>query len=82
MDEERWDDGLWVGPRSLRVFLGANRFFVGWWLFILTAIALAFWIDVANLRFPFALPLAIVTGGAITLGAMFAFSRGWIREGD
>ena len=82
--DPRWDaNGFWVGPRNLRDFLKINWFFVAFWQFVVTFIALAFWFDVANVSsWPLALPLAVVSGGLVTLGFMFAFSRGWIAEGD
>jgi hypothetical protein len=80
--DDLWVHGVWVGPRSLRLFLRVNRFFVAWCLFILALIALAFWSDVGGVSSWFAFPLSIVTGAVLTLVIMFAFSRGWVREGD
>ena len=79
-----WDDnGVWVGPRDLRHFLRVNWFFVAFWDFVVTFIALAFWFDVAKISsWLLALSLAVVSGGLLTVGFMFSFSRGWIAEGD
>jgi hypothetical protein len=83
MAEPRWDDaGYWVGPRDLGVFLRSNRFYVGFNLVVITGIALALWVDVADLSMWFAVPLALATGIPATLGLMFAFSRGWIADDD
>ena len=77
-----WVDGVWVGPRSLRFFLRVNWFLVVAWLLILCGIALAIWIDVAEVPSWSIPPLTIATGTGATLAFMFGFSRGWIREGD
>jgi hypothetical protein len=84
VDEVGWDDdGHWVGPRDLRVFLHANWFFAAFWDLVLTGIALAFFFDIAKVStWLLAFPLALAVGGIATLGFMFAFSRGWIAEGD
>ena len=74
-------DGRWVGPRSLRVFVLANRVFVAVWAFVLTSISIAVWAH-SGLSWLFRLPLAIATGAAVTTCLLFAFSRGWIAEGD
>jgi hypothetical protein len=82
--DEMWSrDSVWVGPRSLRVFVRLNRFFVGFWAFVLTGISIGFWADAVGLTsWLLILPLAIATGVAATACFMFAFSRGWIAEGD
>jgi hypothetical protein len=78
-----WCDGVWVGPRSLRVFVRQNRFLVGFWAFVLTGISVAIWADTAGLRsWLLILPLAIPTGAAATAGVAFGFSRGWIGDGN
>jgi hypothetical protein len=79
-----WDDnGHWVGPRQLRLFLRLNWFFAAFWQLVVTSIALAFWFDVVDISsWLLALPLALVSGALVTLGFMFAFSRGWIADGD
>jgi hypothetical protein len=83
VDEVGWDDnGHWVGPRDLRVFLRTNWVFAVFWDLVLTFIALAFLFDVAKVPTWLVAPLALVLGGVATLGFMFAFSRGWIAEGD
>jgi hypothetical protein len=81
--EEMCVDGRWVGPPSLRLFVRANRFFVAFWFFILTFMSVAFWFDPGGISSLWlAVPLAVITGGTVTLAFMFAFSRGWISEGD
>jgi hypothetical protein len=81
--DEMWRDNVWVGPRSLRVFVWLNRFFVGFWSLVLTGISIAFWADVVGLMsWLLIFPLSIATGAAATACFMFAFSRGWIAEGD
>jgi hypothetical protein len=78
-----WCEGVWVGPRSSRVFVRRNRFFVGFWAFVLTGISIAFWADVVGLRsWLLILPLAIPTAAAATACVAFGFSRGWIGDGD
>jgi hypothetical protein len=79
-----WDeDGRWVGPRSLRVFLDENRGFAVFWLLVLSLIASGFWADIGGVSsFAVAIPLGIVTGAAVSLAAMYAFSRGWIVDDD
>ena len=37
-----WREGVWVGPRSSQVFVRQNRFFVGFWAFVLTCFALGY----------------------------------------
>jgi hypothetical membrane protein len=69
------------GPPSLRVFARANPFFVAWWTFILSFISIAMWAGVVR-SLPLLLPLAIATGAAATTCVMFAFSHGWIADGD
>jgi hypothetical protein len=82
--DEMWSsESVWVGPRSLRVFVRKNRFFVGFWAFVLTGISIAFWADAVGLRsWLLILPLSLATSAAATTCFMFAFSRGWIAEGD
>ena len=76
-------DPVWVGPRSLRIFLRQNRLFAGWWLFGLSFISFGFWVDAGGISSPFAaIPLGLLTGVIVWLGFMFAFSRGWLAEGD
>jgi len=76
------DDGYWVGPRDLRVFLRRNRFYVGFNLVVITGIALAVWIDVVKLAAWSAIPLGLATGLLAWVGLMFAFSRGWVADDD
>ena len=76
------DDGYWIGPRDLRVFLSRNRFYVGFWFVCLTGIALAVWIDVVETPAWLTIPLTLVTGALATLGLTFAYSRGWVADGD
>jgi hypothetical protein len=78
------EDGRWAGPADLRLFLRSNRLFALWWLIILTFISLGVIADLLPQAFwgwhtPF---LALGMGSAVTLLAMFAFSRGWIGDGD
>jgi hypothetical protein len=81
--DEMWCDGVWVGPRSLRTFVRLNRFFVGFWAFVLTFISIAFWADAVGLTsWLLILPLAIATAAGGTACFMFGFSRGWIGDGD
>src|SRR4051812_9395314 len=76
-DGDRWKDGVWVGPRSLRFFLVANGFFVAFWFLVITGIALGFWFDVADVSsWVVALPLAMGAAAAVTAGLLFGFSRG------
>jgi hypothetical protein len=79
-----WYEGnTWVGPRSLRVFLRANPGFAAFWLLVTTFMGIGLWMDAVGVRsFLLALPLALVTGTAVTLACMFAFSRGWISDDD
>jgi hypothetical protein len=80
--QEMWVDGVWVGPRSLLFFLGANRFFVAWCLLIVNGIALGIWVEVVDVPSWSVPQLTIVTGTGLTVAFMFCFSRGWVREGD
>jgi hypothetical protein len=74
-------DGVWVGPRSLRVFVRVNRLFVAWWAFGLTFMSMGLWAAMVESLIVL-LPLAIATGAAATACLMFAFSRGWVGDGD
>jgi hypothetical protein len=83
VDRAGWDDnGYWVGPRDLRPFLRTCAFFVAFWYFVVSMIIWAVLVDVAMMSRLVAFPLALVLGAAATLGIMFAFSRGWIADGD
>jgi hypothetical protein len=76
------DDGYWIGPRDLRVFVRSNRFYVGFWFVVITGIALAVWVDVVKAPAWVAIPLGLFTGVLATLGLMFGFSRGWVADDD
>lgn len=82
-DDALWCDGVWIGPRSLRVFVRRNRFIVGFWVIVFTGMSIAFWADVIGLKtWVLILPLAIPTATAAAACFAFAFSRGWIGDGD
>jgi hypothetical protein len=75
-------DPVWVGPRSLRVFLRENRFFAGGWLAFCLIFATVAWASWEAIPVFVGVPIGLLTGGGGWLGFMFAFSRGWIAEGD
>jgi hypothetical protein len=77
-----WDDGRWIGPRSLRVFLRVNRGFALLWYLVLAGICWAVWSDVLGAPWFASLPLGLASSTLPTLAFMFLFSRGWISEGD
>jgi hypothetical protein len=81
LSNDLWAGG-WRWPRTVRQFIGAT-IFVGFYCVVLTGIAWAFWVDVAGVSsVALSLPLGILSGAALTFAVMFAFSRGWIVEGD
>ena len=75
-------DPVWVGPRSLRIFLHENRFFAAGWIGFLLVFAVLAWSDWDAVPQVVAVPLGVLTGGGVGLAFMFAFSRGWIAEGN
>ena len=74
------DDGRWIGPPRLGVFLRANSFFVAFWYLVVTGIVWAVLVDVAGMGRLWAFLLALVLGAPAALCFMFAFSRGWVAE--
>jgi hypothetical protein len=83
VSEDLSKDGVWIGPRSLPVFLRDNWIFAAFWLFGLTFMAFGFWVTSGGVKsYALALPLAIATGATVTIVLMFLFSRGWIGEGE
>ena len=79
--DEWYDDGRWVGPPDLRLFLRTSWPFAAVWYAVITLIAVVICTDVSDSIW-FGGPLGAATGGLVWLGVMFAFSRGWIAEGD
>jgi hypothetical protein len=62
--EEWYDDGRWVGPPDLRLFLGENRFFGAFWYLGLTVLTVAITCDVAD-SVLIGIPLGITVGAFV-----------------
>lgn len=88
LPETRWEDvpienlwrqdGYWIGPRDLRFFLRRSWPMAALYLLFLTPVTSAM---IALTLGPSA-PFAITGGVLVWLGLMFAFSRGWVAQGD
>ena len=79
--DEWYEDGRWVGPADFRLFWRENLLFASLLYAVVTAIAIAICTDLTDSGW-FGVPLGTAAGSLAWFGVMFAFSRGWIAEGD
>jgi hypothetical protein len=79
--DEWYDDGRWIGPPDLRLFLRENWPFAAFSCFVMGAIAIVISVDLAGSLWV-GVPLGVVAWVLSWVAQMFAFSRGWIAEGD
>ena len=86
-DVMSWEIGrsgepVWVGPRSVRLFVRAHRVQAGLsllWSFWFAYLGWSNWDAISQWT---AITLGVITGAVGWVGLMFGFSRGWLADGD
>jgi hypothetical protein len=76
-----YDEGRWIGPPDLRFFLRENWWYCAYWFVGDMLIVGGICANVAGWGW-LGVPVGIAAGASVWFLMMFAFSRGWMAEGD